>query len=95
MKFARTQQFNDDLNKLEESDKIAVRNAFNDVVSALEGDAGLRHHHRIKKMWGTQDIWEGHVKQNLCFTFHFANNPEGEKVCFFRRIGTHNIYNKP
>jgi len=95
MKFHRTPQFYEDYNRLDESDREAVDNAFINVASALQGNADLRQHHRIKKMWGNNEIWEGHVKQNLCFTFHFEDNEAGERVCFFRRIGTHDIYDKP
>jgi mRNA-degrading endonuclease YafQ of YafQ-DinJ toxin-antitoxin module len=95
MKFHRTPQFKEDYNSLTESDKTAVDDAFKNIVRALQGDVELRKQHRIKKMSGKNEIWEGHVKLNLCFTFHFENTNEGEKVCFFRRIGTHDIYKNP
>jgi mRNA-degrading endonuclease YafQ of YafQ-DinJ toxin-antitoxin module len=95
MKFHRTPQFREDFNNLEETDRIAVINAFGDVAEALQGNGELRYHFRIKKMEGRDEIWEGHIKINLCFTFQFSVNKEGEKVCFFRRVGTHEIYSRP
>ena len=45
-------------------------------------------------MEGQKGIWEGHVKINLVFTFQY-DHEDGEKVCFFRRVGTHDIYKNP
>jgi mRNA-degrading endonuclease YafQ of YafQ-DinJ toxin-antitoxin module len=95
MKFRRTPQFRDDFNRLSDAEKEDVNKAFNNVVLALQGDVDLFRHHRIKTMEGWPGIWEGHVKQNLCFTFHYEYTDDGEKVYFFRRIGTHGIYNSP
>ena len=95
MKFRRTPQFNDDFEKLESEDKSAVKAAFTGVGKALQGDAELFQKYRVKQMQGHKDIWEGHVKINLCFTFHCDKTEDGEKICFFRRVGTHDIYRKP
>ncbi len=96
MKFLRTPQFKDDFNCLGDVEKQNVVDAFPRVAQALEGDVDLYRHFRIKKMQGWTNIWEGHVKgDNLCFTFHFDRTDTGAKVCFFRRVGTHDIYKKP
>lgn len=95
MKFRRTPQFKEDYNNLSEADRIAVDNAFNNVSLALQGNNQLQKYFSIHKMEGWHDIWEGHVKRNLCFTFNFTRNDTGEKICFFRRIGTHDIYDAP
>jgi len=95
MKFRRTPKFNEDFKNLTPQEQEDVKAAFPNVVSALQGNAVLFRKHRIKQMQGHEDIWEGHVKINLCFTFHYDKTEDGEKVCFFRRVGTHDIYNRP
>ena len=95
MKFARTPQFYSDWGQLSDSDKECVKMNFASVAEALQGDSEKYTRHKIKKMEGFQDIWEGHIRQNLCFTFHYSQDKEGEKICFFRRIGTHKIYKMP
>lgn len=94
MKFRRTSRFGRDFKNLDEPDKEYVENAFPEVSRALEGDINLRRKYRFKKMSGWEGIWEGHLKPNLCFTFHYQHEG-GEKMCFFRRIGTHSIYKNP
>ena len=96
MKFRRTPQFIEDLSHLQEDDKTAVdEDAFRSVALALQGDTKRFKKHRIQLMEGKPGIWEGHLKQNLCFTFHYDYASDGEKICFFRRIGTHKIYKSP
>jgi len=50
----------------------------------------------IKKMKGYKGIWEGHVTEGYVFTFHKGRDEEtGEIIYFFRKIGTHKIYDAP
>lgn len=95
MKFRRTPRFNRDFRGLNERQKKAVDDAFPTVAEALQGNTEHYYRHHIKKMGGHANIWEGHVEDNLCFTFHYEYTEDGEKVCFFRRIGTHDIYISP
>ncbi|MFZ0534897.1 MAG: hypothetical protein WAM09_17140 [Anaerolineales bacterium] len=95
MKFRRTPQFREDYNSFEENDKKIIDEAFITVAAALMGDVDQYRHHRIQSMQGWPGIWEGHIKQNICFTFHYIYTETGEKICFFRRIGTHEIYDRP
>jgi mRNA-degrading endonuclease YafQ of YafQ-DinJ toxin-antitoxin module len=96
MKFSRTPQFREDYDSLENSDRKNVDDALPNIAKALAGDVQLFTHFRIKRMQGHKKIWEGHVKgDNLCFTFHYGQTDAKEKVCFFRRVGTHKIYKKP
>jgi mRNA-degrading endonuclease YafQ of YafQ-DinJ toxin-antitoxin module len=99
MKFQRTPHFVDNY-KFDISDdgRDDWDQAFPDLVKALQGDSQLYKHFRLQKMEGRpgrNGIWEGHIKQDLCFTFQFDYLPKREKVCLFRRIGTHKIYKKP
>ena len=45
---------------------------------------------RVKKMQGHSYIWEGSITKNYRFTFQIDDD-----VCILRRIGTHDILNKP
>ncbi len=95
MIFRRTPQFQIDYNRLEKSDQKIVQKEFPSISEALQGNVGLYRHYRIQAMQGKSNIMEGHLKDNLCFTFHYEYSDSGEKICFFRRIGTHKIYKKP
>ena len=98
MKYRRTPQFHEDYEELSRSVPEIydlLDENFPLLDRALNGDSDLYRHFRIKKMQGYSDIWEGHLKNNICFTFHYENKYQSEKVCVFRRIGTHDIYNSP
>lgn len=98
MQFRRTRRFIDDLEDLKRADSRfveIVKNAFPEVSAALQGNVELFNKYTIKPMKGYERIWEGHLKYNLCFTFHYEKKADGEKICFFRRVGTHSIYNNP
>jgi len=44
----------------------------------------------IKKIQGVKDIWEGRITKAYRFTFHIS-----EDTYILRKIGTHDILNKP
>jgi mRNA-degrading endonuclease YafQ of YafQ-DinJ toxin-antitoxin module len=83
MKFRRTQQFRGDFDGLLESNKKEVEEAFPYVVLALQGNDEYHRKYRIKRMEGHPNIWEGHVKINLCFTFHHETDEDGKVIVFF------------
>jgi len=58
MKFRRTQQFRDDFDRLLESNKKDVEEAFPYVVLALQGNDEYHRKYRIKRMEGHPNIWE-------------------------------------
>jgi mRNA-degrading endonuclease YafQ of YafQ-DinJ toxin-antitoxin module len=95
MKFRRTPKFSDDFDGLPKNDQDAVKEAYINVSLALQGNNEFHRKYRIKKMEGHPMVWEGHIKINLCFTFHKETDSNGEEIVFFRRVGTHQIYNKP
>jgi mRNA-degrading endonuclease YafQ of YafQ-DinJ toxin-antitoxin module len=95
MRFRRTRRFHDDFKKLETRDQNYILESFPSLSKALQGDVNLYQKFRIKQMQGWPGIWEGHVKIYLCFTFHYETAEDGEKICFFRRVGTHDIYDNP
>lgn len=95
MKFHFTPRFGKDYKNLEARNQRAVTNARKDLKLAFEGNVEYSYKFRLKEMEGFPGIWEGHVKDNLCFTFHYDKTERGEKVVFFRRVGTHDIYKNP
>ena len=98
MKYIRTPQFREDcdiLSRTVPNIYDLLRTSFPLVDQALNGDSSLYQHFRIKKMQGHTNIWEGHIRIDICFTFHFEIDEEREKNCIFRRIGSHQIYNNP
>ena len=44
----------------------------------------------IKKMQDPRNIWEGHVTESYRFTFQIE-----EGTYILRKVGTHDIFNKP
>ena len=47
-------------------------------------------------MQGRDGIWEGLINIQYVFTFSWDSDPvTGEQKAVFRRIGTHQIYDKP
>ncbi len=95
MIFRRTPQFKDDFELLEENQKTAVKEAFPRFQKAIQGESRERNEFRIRKMVGWPGIYEAHIKQNICFTFEIIKEEGKEDILFFRRIGTHDIYNNP
>jgi|GEM_PF-3484542 len=96
MKFIFTPRFSKDYKKsLSPSERRDVKNSKKTIQLALEGNTEYFKMHRIKMMEGHPYIWEGHVKENLCFTFHYGKTELGEKTVFFRRVGTQKIYENP
>lgn len=45
----------------------------------------------VKKIQGSDNLWEGRVDQFYRFTFEYLRNDVGESICLFRNIGPHNI----
>ena len=46
----------------------------------------------IKKVEGTDEIWEGRVDDYYRFTFEYWKDKDaGDTVCTFRNIGRHDI----
>ena len=96
MIFRRTPQFKIDYRyDLDDSLQEETDKSFPDVVKAFMGDTELRRRFKFHPLKGRDEIFAGHIKHNLCFTYHIEHSKDGEKIIFFRRIGTHNIYKNP
>jgi mRNA-degrading endonuclease YafQ of YafQ-DinJ toxin-antitoxin module len=93
-KFKLTPKYRRDYSKLSKANQDAVYNAKETIMRALQGDVECFNKHKLQEMEGHPGIWEGHVKINLVFTYHY-DFEAGEKVYYFRRVGTHKIYKNP
>ena len=91
MKYRRTKKFRECYDELPEEIKEKAKKAFR-LFQENPDHPSLR----IRKMVGHKDIWEGHVDIHYCFTFHYEKDEKtDEKICVFRVIGTHKIYDNP
>ncbi len=46
----------------------------------------------VKKIRGTENLWEGRIDRSYRFTFEYLEDPEsGELICVFRNVGRHDI----
>ena len=95
MKYHRTPEFKADYKNLGEKLKKEVQKSFPDLVKAFEGDTVLRAYFDLHPLTGWPDIYAGHLKYDLVFTYHYDEDLNGEKAVFFRKIGTHGIYKNP
>jgi hypothetical protein len=74
--------------------------AFRDAVAAfvedLRNGSGFRKRLRVKKMQGSDDVWELTWAADGRATFHFGSPvTAGEPHIVWRRIGTHKIFTRP
>ena len=88
MKFRQSKTFRRSFAKLHPSLKKIAKEKFKVFVTNP-------HHNSLKtKKMGGGDIWEGHISEDCVFTFRYAQDENGNKVCEAIDIGTHEIYRK-
>lgn len=76
-----------------DKDYKSLPDAIKDMVDTKLGLFMSNHRHpslRVKKMEGTETIWEMRVTSNYRITF----KNEGE-IIVLRRVGTHDVLNRP
>jgi mRNA-degrading endonuclease YafQ of YafQ-DinJ toxin-antitoxin module len=95
MQFRRTPEFKECIKLLDDKQRQEIQDAFPELEKAFHGDMILNRKFNLHPLKKYDGIYAGHLKYNLVFTFHYETSQEGEKIVFFRRIGTHNIYNNP
>jgi mRNA-degrading endonuclease RelE of RelBE toxin-antitoxin system len=74
MKIARTDYFKTAWSRLEEKDKKSVRKAIENLVASL----------RVKKIKGTNYIWEARASRTLRITFQVDSD-----IIILRNVGHH------
>lgn len=50
---------------------------------------------RVKRLQGTDGVWEASLNMNIRFTFEFTEDPDGIKVCVLLNIGDHDHVLRP
>ena len=87
--------FRDDFKNLTTAQRAAFRRAITKFVRDLQAGqfrAGLR----VKKMQGHEHIWEMTWADDGRATFHYGPAVhDGEVHIIWRRVGTHDIFNRP
>jgi len=84
VKYRRTDHFKKAFRALPRPIQKKARDAF------LKFQQDPRHPSlHIKRVQGTQGIWEGRVDRKYRFTFHYEQTPDGETICVFRNIDNH------
>lgn len=85
MKLAFSRRFIKDYRRLPESIQKVADKQLNRLLSDFSHPSL-----NTKKMQDPRDIWEGRVTKGYRFTFQIQ-----EDIYFLRRIGTHDLLNKP
>ena len=88
MKFLKSERFQKSLSSLPKETREKARKAF----SLFKKQPYYPFHPSlvIKKIRGTDDIWEGRIDYFYRFTFEIVTE-DGETVYYFRNIGPHDI----
>lgn len=79
MKIARTARFKKAWGQLDRQEKVLARKAISNLAASLRYPSL-----RVKKMKGTEDIWEARASLSLRITFQI----EGDTI-ILRNIGRH------
>ncbi|MHB1650958.1 MAG: type II toxin-antitoxin system RelE family toxin [Desulfitobacteriaceae bacterium] len=71
-----------------------IKLLFDDKIVQFEDN----WHHpslRVKRLEGTNDIWEASVNMSIRFTFKWLKDEEGNDLCQLRNIGDHDHCLRP
>lgn len=89
------QTFRQDLKSLTPAQRKAFKKAVTKFVADLRA-AKFRKSLRVKKMSGHDDIWEMTWAPDGRATFQYGDEIQsGEQHIIWRRIGTHDIFDRP
>lgn len=90
MKIKSTSRFNHAYKKLPRE----IKNLFTDKMHQLSED--WRHpSFRIKRVQGTDNIWEGSLNMSIRFTFEWVKDEQDQEICLIRNIGDHDHCLRP
>lgn len=88
--------FGRELGELDDEQRRAFREAVAAFVEDLRNGTGFRKGLRVKKMQGSEDVWEITWAPDGRATFHFGKPVvAGQPHIVWRRIGTHSIFKRP
>lgn len=71
-----------------------TRTLFGDKIHQFLDD--WRHpSFRVKKIQGTETVWEASLNMSIRFTFEFTKDDDGTQVCILLNIGDHDHCLRP
>ena len=89
-------RFARDLRSLNPDDKGRFTTAVAQFVADLRAGTGFRQGLRVKRVKGTDEIWEMTFAPNGRATWQYGKEMRaGEPHVVWRRVGTHDIFRKP
>lgn len=94
--YERLETFLRDFDELTPDQKVALLRAVAMFVADLREGRGFRKSLRVKKMEGTEGVWELTWAGDGRATFEYgAQIKEGHAHVRWRRVGTHDIFRRP
>ena len=90
MKFNFTSRFSRAYSKLPNE----IKTLFNDKIYQF-ADNWQHPSFRLKKIQGTDSVWEASLNMSIRFTFEFAKDTDGTQVCILLNIGDHDHCLRP
>ena len=94
--FERLAVFLRDFDRLTPAQQAAFLRAIIMFVEDLRGGVGFRKSLRVKKMQGYEGVWEITWAPDGRATFEFGDSvKEGHPHIRWRRVGTHEIFDRP
>ncbi len=94
MRYAWSEQFIRDVQTLSPKDRKLLKDSRDNFKKAIEQqDKEMQKKFKLHKLhrYNNPDVWAGHLRKNLVFTYHFEDDIGGT-ILRFRNIGTHSIY---
>ena len=92
--YERTRRFERDWKALDETDRTRFRAAFARFDADLAAGR-FRGGLRVKRIQGTDDIFEMSWAPDGRATFEYGTSPSGGPHVIWRRIGRHDVFRRP
>ena len=93
---SETRRFRRDYLALSAAQKEQFRNALGHFIEDMRTAGGFRKGLRVKRVKGTRDVFEMTWAPDGRATFEYGpERVEGEPHVIWRRVGTHDVFNRP
>lgn len=94
--FEKLAQFDREFAKLTREQQDAFKRAVGLLIADLRARQGFRRSLRVKRIQGTEDVWEMTWASDGRATWRYGPEQRpGEAHVIWRRIGTHAIFRQP
>jgi hypothetical protein len=94
--FDLANSFAPDWAKMSKEQRARFRTAKDRFVDDIRRGEGFRAGLRVKRVQGTDDVWEMTWAPDGRATFQYGKEVRpGEKHVVWRRVGTHDVFDKP